>query len=60
MSGADQKVLASVTSFLDRQKLDCESVDVQGGIQLKIQSGSQKATVNVYNSGKIVNSYRRF
>lgn len=54
MSGADSKVLASVISFLDGQKLDSESVDVQSGIQLRIQSGTQKTTVNVYNTGAIV------
>jgi len=54
MSNGEPKVLASVVSFLDRQKLDYTSSEVQNCTQLRIRSGAHKATVNIYNSGKIV------
>jgi len=54
MSPADPKVLAAVNAFLDRQKLDHTSEDSQYCTQLQIRKAAQKATISVYNTGKIV------
>jgi len=52
---ADDKTYAAVASFLDRQKLDRESeTEEQHCTKINIRSGQHRASVNVYNSGKIV------
>lgn len=52
---ADDKTYAAVVSFLDRQKLDREGeADEQHCTKISIRSGQHRASVNVYNSGKIV------
>lgn len=52
---ADEKTYAAVVSFLDRQKIDRESeADEQHCTKLNIRSGLHRASVNVYNTGKLV------
>lgn len=54
MSNGDPKILSLVESFLGRQKLDHQKEDGQHCTVVRVQTGAQKATVNVYNTGKIV------
>ncbi len=54
MSNGDSKILALVESFLQRQKLDFGKEDGQHCTLFRVQTGAHKATVNVYNTGKIV------
>jgi TATA-box binding protein (TBP) (component of TFIID and TFIIIB) len=54
MGNGDEKIVAAVVSFLDRQKLDYEKGEAQHCTQFHVRTGAQKATVSVYNSGKIV------
>jgi hypothetical protein len=54
MSNADPKTLAAVTSFLERQKLEFAKSDEQYRTKVEVRSGTRKASINVYNSGKIV------
>lgn len=54
LSNGDAKILALVEAFLQRQKLDYYKEDGQHCTAVRVQVGAQKATINVYNSGKIV------
>lgn len=54
MSNGDSKILVLVESFLQRQKLDFGKENGQHCTLFRVQTGAQKATVNVYNTGKIV------
>jgi hypothetical protein len=54
MVNADAKMLAAVISFLDRQKLDHTQLEEQYCTKVEARSGAKKATISVYNSGKIV------
>ena len=52
---ADEKTYNAVISFLDRQKLEREGeADEQHCTKVSIRSGQHRASVNVYNSGKLV------
>lgn len=51
---SNSKILALVESFLQRQKLDFGKEDGKHCTLLRVQTGTHKATVNVYNTGKIV------
>jgi len=52
---ADEKTYAAVVSFLDRQKLDREGeADEQHCTKINVRSGPHRASVNVYNTGRIV------
>ena len=52
---ADEKTYAAVASFLDRQKLDRESdADEQHCTKINVRSGPHRASVSIYNTGKIV------
>lgn len=54
MTEADPKTLAAVCSFLERQRLDHKDSQEEHCSKLEVRSGAQRATVSVYNSGKIV------
>ena len=54
MSAGDEQTLRAVTSFLERQKLECNATEQQWCTQLSVRSGVNRATINVYNTGKIV------
>jgi hypothetical protein len=52
---ADERTYHTVASFLDRQKLERESeADEQHCSKINVLSGQHRASINVYNSGKIV------
>jgi len=53
MVNADEKVLGEVISFLDRQKLQHTESEEQYCTKVNVRSGLQKASVSVYNSGKM-------
>ncbi len=45
----------AVSSFLERQKLDREGeADEQNCTKINVRSGQHRASVNIYNTGKIV------
>jgi hypothetical protein len=52
---ADERTYHTVASFLDRQKLERESeADEQHCTKINVRSGQHRASINIYNSGKIV------
>lgn len=53
MVNADEKVLGEVLSFLDRQKLPHTESEEQYCTKVNVRSGPHKASVSVYNSGKM-------
>jgi hypothetical protein len=54
MAKAEPKTLAAVTSFIERQKLEYNSVDEAYCAKMEVRSGARRASVSVYNTGKIV------
>ena len=54
MTEAAPKTLAAVVSFLSRQKLEFKESDEQHCAKLEVRSGARRATVSVYNTGRIV------
>lgn len=54
MGNADEKILKEVVSFLERQKLEHEESEEQHCTKVDVRSGAYKASVNVYNTGKLV------
>jgi|DewCreStandDraft_4_1066084.scaffolds.fasta_scaffold73720_2 hypothetical protein len=53
MPNADEKVLGEVISFLDRQKLSHSESEEQYCTKVNVRTGPHKASVSVYNSGKM-------
>ncbi len=51
---AERKTLAAVISFLDRQRVEYIQADEQYCCKISVRNGPLRATVSVYNSGKIV------
>ena len=53
MPNADERVLKDVISFLERQKIEHEMSEEQYCTKVNARSGPQKASISVYNSGKM-------
>ncbi|MEK7994282.1 MAG: hypothetical protein AAB403_10815 [Planctomycetota bacterium] len=53
MPNADERVLMDVISFLERQKIEHEESEEQYCTKVNARSGPQKASISVYNSGKM-------
>src|SRR5215203_3563816 len=52
---ADEQTYNAVIAFLDRQKIERDSIaDEQHCTKISVRSGQHRASVNVYNSGKLV------
>ncbi len=54
MKNADPKMLNAVKAFLNRQGLEYSESEEEYCSKISIKSGSKKAFVSVYNTGKIV------
>ena len=54
MPNGDEQTVAAAKAFLDRQGLEYEEADEQYCTKLTVRRASQKAHLNVYNSGKLV------
>src|SRR5712692_1805496 len=54
MAKAEPKTLAAVTSFIERQKLEYNSVDEAYCAKMEVRSGARRASGSVDNTGKIV------
>lgn len=54
MGNAEPKILTDVLSFLDRQELEHTESEEQYCTKVEVRSGARKATVSIYNTGKIV------
>jgi hypothetical protein len=54
MSVGDESVLTTVKAFLDRQGISYTEKGEQHATKLELRRGMQRASVSVYNSGKIV------
>lgn len=54
MSNGDETVCATVRSALDAHKMDFQESDIQNATKFTAKSGAQSASLNVYNSGKLV------
>jgi len=53
MANADAKTLADVIAFLDRQKIEHAEADEQYCTKVTVRSGPSKASISVFNSGKL-------
>ncbi len=54
MGVAEPKIFQAVTSFLERQKLECSESEEQYCTKLAVKSGATVAYVSSFNSGKMV------
>lgn len=53
MSNGDEKLCGTVRSALTANKMDFQENEIQHATKFAVKSGSQTASINVYNSGKI-------
>ena len=54
MSQGESKTLTAARSFVERQKLECTETEEQNCTKLTVKNGPTTATLQVYNSGKLV------
>lgn len=53
MSNGDEKVCDTVRSALSAHKMEFAETEIQHATKFTVKSGSQTASINVYNTGKI-------
>lgn len=54
MPAGEAQTLASVRSFLDRQRIEFTETEEQHCTKLAVRAGASRATVSVYNTGSVV------